>query len=119
MALQITIEDNKGNVVGFMGETVDSVTKAVQKTVRVLATEKRFHRSKSEIVNPDSLGIPKGDIPTWIGTKPVDELIDAELLPSLSPVEEPAKSEAETAMEILTGKVQVDAVRSVESPKTQ
>lgn len=96
-----TIEDNRGNVIGFINETFNGEKKVFEKAVTVLPEEKRFHRSKAALVKRESVGVKVSDLPDWIGTAKADELLEVESIALLSPVEEPQKSEVLEQMEKL------------------
>lgn len=99
MPYQVTIEDNAGNVVGFMSEDLNPATKAVEKNVAILPPEKRFHRSRGQVVKPDSLGLKVTDLPSWIGTVPKAEQVEVEEVVLFDSVAPPEKTPAEIALE--------------------
>lgn len=71
--LFITLEDNRGNVVGFRTEETlqDAGGKNRGDVVEIVSVpaEKHFPRNGIGFVDPDSLGIDKKHLPSYLGDK--------------------------------------------------
>lgn len=108
MPFSHTIEDNQGNVIGFMNEALNPATKVFEKAVVVLPEAKRFHRSRASLVKRESVGVKLADLPDWIGTAKADEQMEVEEIPLMNPVEAPKKSPVLEELE----KLKVERVRA-------
>lgn len=81
------IESPSGDIIGFRRETLGEKGEVLV-DIRVLASEKTFHRANSAIVDKDLLGVDL-PMPAYISTVPKAERVSPEELRLFNPAPEP------------------------------